>query len=469
MLVFSSLIFLYLFLPMTLLIYFIAPNQLRNVILIVASLVFYAWGEPVYIFLMIFSTVIDYGYGLLIDKYRYRKSTARALLVCSLVGNLGILGFFKYYGFLVENLNSLFGLHVEVTTLPLPVGISFYTFQTMSYIIDVYRDKVPVQKNLIAFGTYVTMFPQLVAGPIVAYGDVAKQLILRKITLSRFGEGTQLFVRGLAKKVLLANHIGMLWSSIKASPASDLTVASSWIGILAFSLQIYFDFSGYSDMARGLGKMFGFELTKNFNYPYISTSVSEFWRRWHISLGSWFREYVYIPLGGNRVRGVKQFRNLFVVWFLTGLWHGASWNFIIWGLYFGCFIAIEKLFLHKWLMHLPRVMGNLYTLFIVMVGWVFFDLDGLSAAISFLEAMFGFSTYHYADNNTYYYLSTNLVVLLLAMLAATPLPRKMLSALKKRYPLGSAILSPIVYVLFLLLSTAYLVNDTYNPFLYFRF
>ncbi|GAV12795.1 MBOAT family protein [Paenibacillus sp. NAIST15-1] len=467
--VFSSLIFLYLFLPITLLIYFIAPNQLRNVILTAASLVFYAWGEPVYIFLMLFSTVIDYGYGLFIDKYRNRKSIARALLVCSIVGNLGTLGFFKYYGFLVENINSLFGLQIEVTTLPLPVGISFYTFQTMSYIIDVYRDKVPVQKNLIAFGTYVTMFPQLVAGPIVAYGDVAKQLSLRKIPLSLFGEGTQLFVRGLAKKVLLANSIGMLWSSIKATPASDLTVASSWIGILAFTLQIYFDFSGYSDMARGLGKMFGFELTRNFNYPYISTSVSEFWRRWHMSLGSWFREYVYIPLGGNRVGIVKRLRNLFVVWFLTGLWHGASWNFIIWGLYFGCFIVMEKLFLYKWLLQLPRVIGNIYTLLIVMIGWVFFDLDRLSTAIAYVGAMFGFSTHHFADNNTYYYLSTHLVILLLAMLAATPLPKKMFLALKQRYPLGSAILSPILYVLFLFLSTAYLVNDTYNPFLYFRF
>ncbi|MCY9517612.1 MBOAT family O-acyltransferase [Paenibacillus apiarius] len=467
--VFSSLIFLYLFLPLTLLIYFIAPNQLRNAILIAASLVFYAWGEPVYIFLMLFSTVIDYMYGLLIDKYRYRKSTARVFLVCSIVGNLGILGFFKYYGFLVENINSLFGLHFEVSTLPLPVGISFYTFQTMSYIIDVYRDKVPVQKNLIAFGTYVTMFPQLVAGPIVAYGDVAKQLTNRQISISLFGEGTQLFIRGLAKKVLLANHIGMLWSSIKATPMSDLTVASSWIGILAFTLQIYFDFSGYSDMARGLGKMFGFELTKNFNYPYISTSVSEFWRRWHMSLGSWFREYVYIPLGGNRVGIVKQLRNLFVVWFLTGLWHGASWNFIIWGLYFGCFIVMEKLFLHKWFKQLPRGIGNIYTLLIVMVGWVFFDLDRLSAALSYVEAMFGLGTHQFADNNTYYYLSTNLVVLLLAVLTATPLPKKMISVLKNRYQLGSAILSPILYVLFLLLSTAYLVNETYNPFLYFRF
>ena len=467
--VFSSLIFLYFFLPITLLIYFITPNQLRNAILIVASLVFYAWGEPVYIFLMLISTVIDYVYGLLIDKYRYRKSTARALLVCSIVGNLGILGFFKYYGFMVENINSLFGVHFEVTTLPLPVGISFYTFQTMSYMIDVYRDKVPVQKNLISFGTYVTMFPQLVAGPIVAYGDVAKQLTNRQITISLFGEGTQLFIRGLAKKVLLANHIGMLWSSIKATAMSDVTVATSWIGILAFTLQIYFDFSGYSDMARGLGKMFGFELTKNFNYPYIATSVSEFWRRWHISLGSWFREYVYIPLGGNRVGIVKQLRNLFVVWFLTGLWHGASWNFIIWGLYFGCFIVMEKLFLHKCLLHLPRGIGNLYTLLIVMVGWVFFDLDRLSAALAYVEAMFGLGIHHFVDNNTYYYLSTNLIILLLAILAATPLPKRMFLALKQRYPLGSAILSPILHVLFLFLSTAYLVNDTYNPFLYFRF
>lgn len=467
--VFSSLIFLYLFLPISILIYFIAPNRLRNTILIAASLVFYAWGEPIYIFLMLFSTVTDYMYGLLIDKYRDRKRAARAFLVCSLIGNVGILAFFKYYGFLVENINSLFGLHVEVMTLPLPVGISFYTFQTMSYMIDVYRDKVPVQKNLISFGTYVTMFPQLVAGPIVAYGEVAKQLANRQITLSLFGEGTQLFIRGLAKKVLLANNIGMLWSTIKATPSHDLTVASSWIGIAAFTLQIYFDFSGYSDMARGLGKMFGFELTRNFNYPYISTSVSEFWRRWHMSLGSWFREYVYIPLGGNKVGVVKQLRNLFVVWFLTGLWHGASWNFIVWGLYFGCFIAIEKLFLHKWLQHLPRVMGHFYTILIVMIGWVFFELDHVSTAIVYLGMMFGLGAHRIVDVHTYYYLSTNLIVLLLAALFATPLPKKFNSMLMARYQIGSAILSPMLDVLLLFLSTAYLVNETYNPFLYFRF
>ncbi|MCG7409484.1 MBOAT family protein [Paenibacillus sp. ACRRX] len=467
--VFSSLIFLYLFLPVTLFIYFITPNRLRNVILILASLVFYAWGEPVYIFLMIFSTVFDYANGLLIDRFRSQKSIARAILVCSLIGNIAILGFFKYFGFLVENLNSLFNLHLEVTSLPLPIGISFYTFQTMSYIIDVYRDKVPVQKNIISFGTFVTMFPQLVAGPIIAYGDVAKQLTSRKITLSLFGEGTQLFISGLAKKVLLANNIGMLWSNIKATPAADLTVATSWIGIIAFTLQIYFDFSGYSDMARGLGKMLGFEFTKNFNYPYISTSVSEFWRRWHMSLGSWFREYVYIPLGGNRAGIVKQLRNLFVVWFLTGFWHGASWNFIIWGLYFGCFIALEKLFLYKWLQHLPRIVGHIYTLLIVVIGWVFFELDQLSTAMEFLGTMFNFSTHQIANDHSYYYLSTNLIVLLLAALLATPLPKKAISAFNNKYQIGGAIFMSMLYVIFLLLSTAYLVNETYNPFLYFRF
>lgn len=467
--VFSSLIFLFLFLPVTILIYYISPMRIRNAILLVASLIFYAWGEPVYIFIMIFSTVFDYVNGILIEKYRHRKAIARAVLIISMIGSLGILGFFKYAGFVFDNINSLFNLHLQAADLPLPVGISFYTFQTMSYVIDVYRGKVTVQKNLISFGAYVTMFPQLVAGPIVKYADIAGQLVNRKVTLDRFGEGAELFIRGLAKKVLLANNIGLLWASVKAVPAGELSVLSVWLGIVAFTFQIYFDFSGYSDMARGLGKMIGFEFMENFNYPYISKSITEFWRRWHISLGAWFREYIYIPLGGNRVGMLKQLRNLAVVWFITGLWHGASWNFIIWGLYFGLFVTIEKLFLLKRLQRLPAFIGHVYTLIIVIIGWVFFEFEHLPAAMTFIGTMFGAGANGFVDNRSLYDLSTNALLLLLLVFCATPFPSNALTNIRTKFARFGSIAASAIYFIFMVASTAYLVNSTYNPFLYFRF
>lgn len=467
--VFSSLIFIFLFLPLTIFIYYISPRKLRNLVLLIVSLIFYAWGEPLYILIMIFSTVFDYINGLLMDKYRGRRKITRAVFINSIVINLGILCFFKYYGFVVDNINSIFSLNLNASTLPLPVGISFYTFQTMSYAIDVYLDKVPVQKNIISFGAYVTMFPQLVAGPIVKYGDVAKQLNERKETLDKFGEGAELFIRGLSKKVLLANNIGILWNAVKSTPISELTVISAWLGIIGFTFQIYFDFSGYSDMALGLGKMFGFELMENFNYPYISKSVTEFWRRWHISLGSWFREYVYIPLGGNKAGKLKQFKNLFIVWFLTGLWHGANWNFILWGLYFGFFVTIEKLFLLKWLKKGSKFIGHIYTLIIVIVGWVFFEFESLSSAMGFIGTMFGFGKHLLMNNNTLYYLSTNIVLLLVLVICSTPIPRKIIVSIRERLKMVGAIIIPPIYLILIILSTAYLVNETYNPFLYFRF
>lgn len=467
--VFSSLLFLFLFLPATILVYYLSPRGLRNAVLLVASLVFYAWGEPLYILIMLFSTVFDYANGLLIDKYRHRKAIARTVFMVSIAGSLGILCFFKYAGFVVDNINQLFHLHLQAADLPLPVGISFYTFQTMSYVVDVYRDKVPVQRNIVSFGAYVTMFPQLVAGPIVKYGDIAGQLASRKVTLDRFGEGAELLMRGLAKKVLLANNIGLLWTSVKATPMEDLSVLSAWLGIIAFTFQIYFDFSGYSDMARGLGKMFGFDFMKNFNYPYLSKSVTEFWRRWHISLGSWFREYVYIPLGGNRSGLPKQLRNLFVVWLATGLWHGASWNFIVWGLYFGFFVTVEKLFLLKWLQQRSGIAGHVYTLLIVIIGWVLFEFENMAAALQFIGTMFGFGAHGFADNMALYSLSTNLVLLVVLALCATPLPRKALSHLRERSKMAGAMAVPAIYFVLMMLSTAYLVNETYNPFLYFRF
>lgn len=467
--VFSSLIFLFQFLPTVLLVYYLAPKRLRNAVLLVASVVFYSWGEPIYIFLMIFAGVFDYVNGLLIHRFRHRKQIARLVFIISLIGNLGLLGFFKYAGFLADNLNQWFSLSLQATDLPLPIGLSFYTFQSLSYIIDIYRGKMEAQRNILTFGTYVMMFPQLVAGPIVKYSDIARQMISRTVTLHRFGQGAVLFIRGLAKKVLLANNLGLLWTSVKATPADEMTVLGAWLGIAAFTLQIYFDFSGYSDMARGLAKMLGFHMKINFNYPYISRSVTEFWRRWHISLGSWFREYVYIPLGGNRAGMSNQLRNLFIVWFLTGLWHGASWNFVIWGLYFGLLVTLEKLFLLKWLQRLPRPAAHLYLLLAVAVGWVFFEFERMETAWAFIGSMAGFAANGWANDVALYDLSTYGLVLALSALCATPLPRKWLLRFTYKHRLIGAAAVPALYFIALFIATAYLVAQTYNPFLYFRF
>lgn len=467
--VFSSLIFLFIFLPITLLVYYIVPRKFKNLALLIFSLIFYAWGEPVYIVIMLFSTVFDYTNGILISKYREDKNKARTILILSMVINLGILAFFKYYGFFIENINGIFNLSLTAKTLPLPVGISFYTFQTMSYTIDVYLNKIPVQKNIISFGAYVTMFPQLVAGPIVKYGEVAKQIDKRVETLDKFGEGAELFIVGLGKKVLLANNIGFLWTTIKAMPISDITVIGAWLGIIAFTFQIYFDFSGYSDMAIGLGKMLGFDFMQNFNYPYVSKSITEFWRRWHISLGSWFREYVYIPLGGNRVSIAKHLRNLFVVWFLTGLWHGASWNFIVWGLYFGVILVIEKNFLLKWLEKAPKFIANIYTMILVIIGWVFFDVETLKGALDYIKVMFGFGNNPMIDSMTMYYLEANIGLIIVLIICSTSIPTKIIKFIKKKYTTAKLFVVPVIYTIILIVAVAYLVNETYNPFLYFRF
>lgn len=467
--VFSSLTFLFAFLPVTVFLYFISPKKLRNLVLFITSLLFYAWGEPIYIILMLFTITFDYFCGLLIEKYRNEASRAKLIFIFSVIVNLGILGFFKYYTFIIFNFNALTGLNLPVINLPLPVGISFYTFQTMSYVIDVYVGKTSVQRNYISFAAYITMFPQLIAGPIVKYGDIAEQLKERRESLNLFGEGVEIFIMGLGKKVLLANNIGMLWSAVKATPLQDLTVLSAWLGIIAFTFQIYFDFSGYSDMAIGLGKIFGFEFMKNFNYPYISKSITEFWRRWHISLSSWFREYVYIPLGGNRRGPLKQYRNLIVVWLLTGFWHGANWNFILWGLYFVIFLIIEKLFLLKWLEKVPSIIRHAYTLFVVVVGWVLFEFENLLECFGFLKAMFGIGGRRLYDGQTIYYLYTNAIILIILLLCSTPVVLRFTEWVKERFkPAGYTIL-PFVYFIITLLSTAYLVNESYNPFLYFRF
>lgn len=469
--VFSSLVFLFIFLPITLLLYFLAPRKIRNIILLVVSLVFYAWGEPIYILLMIFSSIVDYTHGMLIEKYREQDKKAKLVVLSSVIINLSLLGFFKYADFMILNINNIFGTTLSELNLPLPIGISFYTFQTMSYTIDVYRRQAPVQKNPIALATYVTLFPQLIAGPIVRYQTIADQINNRKETVDKFAIGLERFILGLGKKVLLANNIGLLWSQIQNTGFDDLTILTAWLGIIAFGFQIYFDFSGYSDMAIGLGKMFGFDFLENFNYPYISTSITEFWRRWHISLGSWFRDYVYIPIGGNRVSKLKVYRNLFVVWFLTGLWHGASWNFVLWGLYFGLIIAVEKAFLLKFINRLWKPIRHVYALLLILIGWVLFSFDNLTDGIEYLKIMFGLGGVPIINNQFVYYLYTNLILIIILIILSTPIIKKKYEMQVKGHVNSKlqTIVVPSILFLILFISTAYLVDSTYNPFLYFRF
>ncbi|GKZ03087.1 MBOAT family O-acyltransferase [Paraclostridium bifermentans] len=467
--VFSSIVFLFTFLPITLILYYISPRKMKNIVLLLISLIFYAWGEPVYVFLMMFTTVFDYLIGLLINKYRRNKIKSKRIFIFAVLVNLGILGFFKYYGFVIENINSVFSLNIGYNQLPLPIGISFYTFQTLSYVIDVYLDKVKVLKSLISFGLYVTMFPQLVAGPIVRYTDIDYQLKHRTHSMNKFGEGVDRFIQGLSKKVLLANNIGMIFTSIQQYDASEISVLTAWLAIAAYTLQLYFDFSGYSDMAIGLGKMLGFDFIENFNYPYISKSVTEFWRRWHISLGSWFREYVYIPLGGNRCSTIFQLRNLCIVWFLTGLWHGADWNFILWGLYYGLILIIEKFLLKDILERMPSFIQHIYTMVLVMIGWTFFGIESIQKSLEYIKVMFFLNGNKIIDSTFIYYLHTNLILLIILILCSTPIVNKVFKKIIQNGRMEGVTLAVTVQFVLLFLSIAYLVNETYNPFLYFRF
>ena len=461
--VFSSLLFLFLYLPAVILIYYITPYRYRNLFLFVVNLIFYGWGEPVFVLLMLFSTLVDYTHGYFIDKYRENKKIAKRFLVSAVVINLGLLGFFKYTGFLTETLNVLPFLNIEPIEIPLPIGISFYTFQTMSYSIDVYRGDAPVQKNIITFGTYVTLFPQLIAGPIVRYQEVAEQLDHRKETIADFTNGVKLFMVGLAKKVLIANQMGLLWDQLRET-SQENGVLGSWIGICAYAFQIYFDFSGYSDMARGLGNMFGFEFLKNFDYPYISKTITEFWRRWHISLGTWFREYVYIPLGGNRKGTKRMVINLLIVWFLTGLWHGASVNFILWGLYFGVILIIEKLFLMKYLQKLPAALQHLYSLFLIVIGWVIFYFEDMQLMGQFFNDLFN-PAGGLIGQEALVLVWSYLPLLVAAVLASTPLAYKLYEKIKYRN--WCWIPETTLCAAALLICT--LVSQSYNPFIYFRF
>lgn len=463
--VFSSILFLFYFLPAILILYFLAPKKRRNLVLFVGSLFFYAWGEPVYVLLLVLSTVVNYFIGIAVEKAEPTPKKQKALLTLGIVVNLLVLVVFKYTNFLIGIVNTILPKDIPLTRITLPIGISFFTFQTMSYIIDVYRKKAKAQKKYIDFGTYVALFPQLIAGPIVRYNSIDAQLSHRRETIEGFTKGVKCFVCGLAKKVLIANNIGLLWESISSAPISEISVMSAWLGIVAYALQIYFDFSGYSDMAIGLGKMFGFEFEENFNYPYISKSITDFWHRWHISLSTWFKEYVYIPLGGNRVGKSRLYFNLLVTWTLTGVWHGAGFNFLAWGLYYAVILILEKTFIKKYLDKLPQIVGLVYSWLLVLIGWVFFASPSMGNAVEYLKVMFGMGAGAVADGVFMYNLTSYGVLLVIAVISMLPYPKKIWNRFFKE----NNLVGFIVVILAVLACTAYLVDSSYNPFLYFRF
>lgn len=464
---FSSISFLYYFLPCVLILYFISPKMLRNTVLLISSLAFYAWGEPKYVVLMAVGIVVGYAAGLLIDRYRGRRAS-KVFLGLSAAVSVGILIYFKYADFFITSFNSVTGMSLPLLRIALPVGISFYTFQILSYTIDVYRGTVSAQRNLIDLAAYVSMFPQLIAGPIVRYSDIARQLKKREHSFEKAASGIRIFIIGLAKKILIANTLGELCTAYNET--GERSVIFCWMYAIAYALQIYFDFSGYSDMAIGLGRIFGFEFCENFRYPFISGSITEFWRRWHISLGSWFRDYIYIPLGGSRVNTVRRFRNIFVVWMLTGLWHGASWNFVIWGLYFAVLLVIEKIFLLRYLDR-SKVLGHIYVIFTVLISFVIFSSESFSGIWECLSGMFGAGELPVVSPEQSYLLRSYAAVLLIAVIGATPLP-KMLAEKLKTLKWGDhavTIAEPLILAAALVICTAYLVDGSFNPFLYFRF
>lgn len=453
---FSSISFLYYFLPILLIIYFIVPNKLKNIVLLVASLLFYFYGEPKYIIILLLSCLINYIFGILIGKYKSKK----LFMALAVIINIGILFYFKYINFFIQNLNTIFNSNITLFKIIMPIGISFFTFQTLSYVIDVYNNKVKYEKNLLNFSTYVCLFPQLVAGPIVRYVTINDELKNRKYNYESFSNGVKRFVIGLAKKVLIANVIGEMCQVLMAMAAKS--VLSHWVSAIGYTLQIYFDFSGYSDMAIGLGLMFGFHFLENFKYPFISSSITEFWRRWHISLSSWLRDYVYIPLGGNRVSKYKWFRNIIIVWFLTGFWHGASWNFIIWGLYFAVLLIGEKKIWGKYLEN-RLVLKHIYTLFLIIISFVIFNSLNMSDFLLFIKSMFGLNNLPLLNFESLYYLNSYLVIIIIAIIASTPISSKLKQIKFLKY------LEPIYYLILLLLVTSFLIDSSFNPFLYFRF
>ena len=466
--VFSTPVFLFYFLVLTLLVYYLVPRNFRNLVLLISSLWFYYWGERSYTVIMLLSTAIDFTHGMLVEHFKGKGKLkyAKLAVASSMFFNLALLFFFKYWDFLAGSLQAMGLTFMPVLGIHLPIGISFYTFQTMSYTIDVYRGDTRAQRSILNFGTFVTLFPQLIAGPIIKYKDLGDQIDERTCSADKFASGVRMFMVGLGKKLLIANNVGMLWEAYKAMAPEELTVAGAWLGVLAFTFQIYFDFSGYSDMAVGLGRMLGFEFLPNFNYPYISKSITEFWRRWHISLSTWFREYLYIPLGGNRCSKGRWMFNLLVVWAATGIWHGASWNYLIWGLYFFVLLMLEKFFLLKALDRAPALVGHVYTLFFVLVSWAIFGLEDFTQMTAYLRVMFGLAGAPLIDGALGYYLTYYLPILCVAAVASTPLAA---GAFRKLPALPAKAAEAALIVAGLVVCTAYLVDGTYNPFLYFRF
>ncbi|GAA6377482.1 MBOAT family protein [Firmicutes bacterium i23-0019-B6] len=468
---FSSITFLFIFLPLTLLLYYLVPFRMKNYVMLAASLIFYAWGEPVYIILMILSIILNYFCGQDIYEKRDNARAMKMSLIFGVVMNLLILGFFKYYGLLMDTINAILPIDIPYRVLALPIGISFYTFQAMSYLIDVYRKEVKPQENVLYFALYISMFPQLIAGPIVRYIDIEEQLKERSINSTKFGEGAMYFIRGLAKKVVLANTFGSVYEQVAAMQMGSFSTLTAWVGAIAYAFQIYFDFGGYSDMAIGLGKMFGFEFLPNFNYPYIAKSITDFWRRWHISLSTWFREYVYIPLGGNRCTPSRHILNLLIVWMLTGLWHGAQWNFMFWGLYYGVIFILEKYLWGSKIEKLPAAVQHIYAFVLVLFGWVFFFSPTLGYAGQYLKVMFGIGAKGIFDKQGFFMIFTNWLLIVIAILASAPRGYKLLKKITGCWQSEEVrtIVTCAVYIAMFLLCIAFLVTETYNPFLYFRF
>ncbi len=457
--VFSSITFIFYFLPIALAVYYIVPNKWRNLVLLIESFIFYFFGEPVYVLLMIFSIITTYVFGILINRYKKYSSIFLILSICT---SIGLLIYFKYTNFIIENINLWLANKVDFINVILPIGISFYTFQMISYIVDVYRGQAKVQKNIFKLATYVSLFPQLIAGPIVRYVDIESQLENREYTTKKFALGVRRFIIGLGKKVLIANVLGELCEVFLAS--NDKSVLFYWIYAISNMLQIYFDFSGYSDMAIGLGKMFGFEFLENFNYPYIATSITDFWRRWHISLSTWFRDYVYIPLGGNRVSKIKWIRNILVVWLLTGLWHGADWNFIIWGVYFGILLIIEKLFLEKYLKNIPKILSRLYVIVIVIISFIIFSIGDINKIMQTIGGLVGLGNIPITSKESIYYFSSYFVVIIVGIIGATPILKNAVN-----YKKIVNWIEPIFLFIIFVVSISYIIDGSFNPFLYFRF
>ncbi len=466
---FSSLTFIFVFLPMLLLVYYLAKDKYRNFILCLASLLFYAWGEPKYVLLMLLSIVVNYFLARLLDKYRKHKGISRLLLILAILFDLSLLIVFKYADFMIKTVNGIMHSKLSLLNLALPIGISFYTFQILSYVVDVYREDVKVQKNIISLGTYIALFPQLIAGPIVRYSTIEEQLANRTITFKKFVQGVKRFIVGLGKKVIIANNMAMIADTIfNSADVTSYSYILILVGLLAYTFQIYFDFSGYSDMAIGLGHMFGFEFLENFNYPYIAKSITDFWRRWHISLSTWFKDYVYIPLGGNRCNKIRWLFNLFIVWVLTGLWHGASWNFVLWGLYYFVILMIEKLFLHKWLDKLPTIIRLLYSFILINIGWLIFRVENIDTLMTIMHNLFTFKQGNIISDIAHnYFLFNYIPYFILAIIFSVPVIKWLDKVIKNKT--FKTIVSDVSLLILLVICVMYLLNNSYNPFIYFRF